>query len=194
MAETRRWLRHAGNSSDSLAEDNPHRNPRNHQQPAAHSIIPDDEQRRRWRLLNSYVQGAYCCRIIQLGSRSTPLCDTEGSVHRERLKQHGLRCPALSFEHATSIRRLRVSGCLVEPIQRIQSQRAIGVISIHRVRACGSAARAFFKSAGSLGSGQSLVGSIASITVSPAFAPAASRMVLSILNQWLPLPSGSSAA
>ena len=34
----------------------------------------------------------------------------------------------MSFDRATSIRRLRVSGCLVEPIQRIQSQRAIGVI------------------------------------------------------------------
>src|ERR1700730_11077767 len=105
-----------------------------------------------------------------------------------RLKQHGLRSPALSFEHVTSIRRLRVSDCLVERIQRIQSQRAIGVISIQRVYACGVAARAVFKSSGTLGSGHSLTGSIASVTVSPVSAPEASRMVLSTLNQWLPLP------
>src|SRR5216684_334645 len=76
------------------------------------------------------------------GSRSTPFFDTSGSVHMLRLKQHGLRSPALSFEHVTSIRRLRVSDCLVERIQRIQSQRAIGVISIQRVYAWGAAARA----------------------------------------------------
>jgi hypothetical protein len=52
------------------------------------------------------------------------------------LKQHGLRSPPLSFVNAVSIRRLRVSDCLVEPIQRIQSQRAPGVISIHKVCAC----------------------------------------------------------
>ena len=125
--------------------------------------------------------------------KSTPLFDTLGSVQRVRLKQHGLRFPALSIANVFSIRRLRVSGFLVEPIQRIQSQRAIGVISIHRVFACGVATRAVFKSSGILGSGQTLAGSIASVTVSPAAALMALRMTLLTLNQWLPLPSGSSA-
>ncbi len=115
-------------------------------------------------------------------------------AQRVRLKQHGLRFPALNFESVVSIRRLRVSGFFVEPIQRIQSQRAIGVISIHRVFACGEEARAVFKSSGTLGSGHSLAGSIASDTVSSTSTLADSRMVLSTLNQWLPLPSGSSAA
>src|SRR5258707_3171571 len=123
--------------------------------------------------------------VVCVGSRSTPLFDTEGSVQRVRLKQHGLRSPALSFEHAVSIRRLRVSGCLVEPIQRIQSQRAIGVISIQRVCASGAAASAFFKSAGTLGSDHSLTGSIANVTVSPTSALMALLMALSTLNQWL---------
>src|SRR3989344_2096143 len=128
--------------------------------------------------------------FVCVGSRSIPLFDTDGSVHKALLKQHGFFSPFLSFEHATSIRFLRVSGCLVDLIQRIQSQRAIGVILFHKVRACGEEVRAFFKSAGTFGSDHSLTGSISSITVS---APAALCMVLSILNQWLPLPSGSSA-
>ena len=105
-----------------------------------------------------------------VSSRSTPFFDTEGSQQRLRLKQHGLRSPALSFEHATSIRRRRVSGCLVERIQRIQSQRAIGVIFIQRVCTGGEAIRAVCKSSGTVGSGHSFVGSIASATVSPAAA------------------------
>ena len=45
---------------------------------------------------------SYAC----VGSRSAQLLDdTEGSVQRLRLKQHGLRFPSLSFEQATSIRR-----------------------------------------------------------------------------------------
>src|SRR3989344_3975194 len=115
------------------------------------------------------------------GSMSTPLFDTSGSVHMLLLKQHGLRFPALSFEHAVSIRRLRVSGCLVERIHRIHSQRAIGVISIHILFACGEATRAFFKSAGILGSGHSFAGSIASVAVSPASTRAALRMFSSTL-------------
>src|SRR5918996_356956 len=105
-----------------------------------------------------------------VGSRSTPLFDTEGSVQRLRLKQHGLRSPALSFEQATSIRRLRVSGCFVALIQRIQSYFAFGVIFIQRECACGAAKRASFKSAGISGSIHSLVGVISSVTVSPAAA------------------------
>jgi len=98
--------------------------------------------------------------VVCVGSRNTQLFDPSGSVHTVRLKQHGLRSPAVSFDDAVSIRRLRVSVCLVERIQRIQSQRAPRVISMHRVCACGAAASAFFKSAGTLGSGHSLIGSI----------------------------------
>src|SRR3989338_7813177 len=106
-----------------------------------------------------------------------------------RLKQQGLRSPALSFENTTSIRLLRVSDCLVEPIQRIQSQRAIGVISNQKVYIFGSAASAFFKSAGISGSGHTLLGSIASSTVSPTLALAALSIASLTLNQWLPIPS-----
>ena len=81
-----------------------------------------------------------------VGSRSTPLRDTEGSVHWLRLKQHAVRLPDLSFESVFDIRSVRVSGFLVEPIQRIQSQRARGVMSVHRSPAFGSAARARAKS------------------------------------------------
>src|SRR5215472_4216660 len=75
-----------------------------------------------------------------VGSRSTPLCDIEGSVHSLRLKQQAARFPDLSFESVFSTRIARVAGFLVEPIQRIQSQRATGVISIHTPRASGSEA------------------------------------------------------
>ncbi len=126
-----------------------------------------------------------------VGSRSTPLLDTSGLVHELRLKQHGLRFPAFIFDNATPIRFLRVSEFFVEPIQRTQSQRALGVMSIHVDCAVGAEVRAFFKSAGTLGSGHSLMGSIAIVTLSPS-APA--RMFFSTLSQWLPLPSGSSGA
>jgi hypothetical protein len=81
-----------------------------------------------------------------VGSRSTPLRDTEGSVHWLRLKQHAARLPDLSLESVFSIRIVRVSGFLVEPFQRIQSQRASGVMSIHRLPAFTSAASARAKS------------------------------------------------
>ena len=123
---------------------------------------------------------------------STPFFETSGSVHRLRLKQQGLRSPALSFDNATSMRRLRVSWLLVARIQRSQSQRAIGVIFTHRAFACGSDARALFKSAGTSGSDHSLDGSTTIVTVPPACIPAAFRRPESTLNQWLPLPSGSS--
>lgn len=129
---------------------------------------------------------------ICVGSSSTPLFDTVGSVHRLRFQQHGLRSPLLSFEHATSIRRLRVSCRLVARIQRIHSQRAIGVTFFHRACASGTAARALIKSAGTSGSGHSFIGSISSDTSSPALAPAPLSRRSSTLNQWLHLPSGSS--
>jgi hypothetical protein len=65
------------------------------------------------------------------GSRSLPFLASCGSVHAERLKQHGLRFPLFIFEMLTSIRRLRVSALLVAFTQRTHSQRAIGVISFH---------------------------------------------------------------
>jgi hypothetical protein len=110
------------------------------------------------------------------------------------LKQQAARFPDLSFESVFSIRIARVSRFLVEPIQRIQSQRATGVMSNHILRAGGSDASACAKSAGTLGSGHSVSGSSATDTESPTSALAALSMVLLTLNQWLPIPSGSSGA
>src|SRR5262245_58217932 len=105
---------------------------------------------------------------------STPFFETSGSVHILRLKQQGLRSPALSFDSATRICLLRVWGLLVPRIQRSQSQRAIGVRSVHKAFACLSDARAFFISAGTSGSGHSLDGSIAIVMLSFPSIPAAS--------------------
>lgn len=98
------------------------------------------------------------------------------------------------MEQAFSTRRLRVSGCLAELIQRIHSRRAIGVISSHDAYASGAAAKALRKSAGTLVSGSSPARVISTVTVSTASALAASRKALSTLRQWLPLPFGSSEA
>src|SRR5262249_30618790 len=118
-----------------------------------------------------------------VGSRSTPLRDINGSVHWLRLKQQAARFPDLSFESVFSIRIARVSGFLVAPIQRIQSQRATGVISVHKRFTCGSAARALLKSAGTSGSGQRDIGSIATDTRSPTVALAALSIGSLTLNQ-----------
>jgi hypothetical protein len=107
------------------------------------------------------------------------------------LKQQAARFPDLSFESVFSIRIVRVSRFLVEPIQRIQSQRARGVISNHMRRTGGSDASAFAKSPGTFGSGQSAIGSSATEMVSPTFALADLSIVSLTLNQWLPIPSGS---
>jgi len=53
---------------------------------------------------------------------------------------------------------------LAEAIQWIQSLRAMGVMSDHNARAFGAAARAFRRSAGTLGSGSSPDGAISSVT------------------------------
>jgi hypothetical protein len=98
-------------------------------------------------------------------------------------KQHNRRFPDASMEQAFSIRRLRVSGCLAELIEKIQSLRAIGVISAHDACAGGAAARALRRSIGTLSSGSSPVRVISTITVSPASAPAASCMALLTLSQ-----------
>src|SRR6476469_8848072 len=131
---------------------------------------------------------------------STQLCDTSGSLQRLRLKQQGRLMPLLSLSSATSMCFWRVSGVLTARTQRIQSQRASGVISFHKASAFGEVAKAFFTSSGTSGSIHSLVGSSETCTVSPAFAEASSSNFLSGLNQWLGfcpgayLPSGSSKA
>ena len=87
------------------------------------------------------------------------------------------------MSQAFSIRRLRVSGCLAEVIEKIQSRRAIGVMSSHAACASGEAASALRRSIGTLISGSSPARAISTVTVSPASAPAASRIVLFTLSQ-----------
>ncbi len=98
------------------------------------------------------------------------------------------------MSHAFSIRRLRVSDCLAELIEKIQSRRASGVMSSHPACASGADARALRRSIGTLISGSSPVRVISTVTMSKPSAPAALRMVLFTLSQWLPLPFGSRAA
>src|SRR5437867_10411970 len=90
----------------------------------------------------------------------------------DRSKQQTRRFPAASIAQAFLIRRARVSGCLADTIQWIQSLRAMSVMSDHKARAFGAAARAFRRSAGTLGSTSSLAGAISRVTTSPASAPA----------------------
>src|SRR5438874_6482029 len=86
-------------------------------------------------------------------------------------KQQTRRFPAASIEQAFLIRRVRVSGCLEEVIQWIQSRRALGVMSDHNARAFGSAAaRALRRSVGTSGSVSFPAGVISSVTMSPASA------------------------
>ena len=98
------------------------------------------------------------------------------------------------MSHAFSIRRVRVSCCLAELIEKIQSRRAIGVMSSHPACASGAAARALRRSIGTLISGSSPARVISTVAMSTASSPAASRMVLLTLSQWLPLSFGSRAA
>jgi hypothetical protein len=98
------------------------------------------------------------------------------------------------MSHAFSIRRLRVSRCLAELIEKIQSRRAIGVMSRHPACANGAAARALRRSIGTLISGSSPARAISTVTVSTASAPAASSMALLIVRRRPPLPFGSRAA
>jgi hypothetical protein len=98
------------------------------------------------------------------------------------------------MSQAFSIRRRRVSGCFAELIEKIQSRRAIGVMSSQPACASGAAARASRKSTGTLISGSSPARVISTVTVSPAFAPAASWKARLSLSRCLPLPSGSRAA
>jgi len=98
------------------------------------------------------------------------------------------------MSQALSIRRARVSARLAEVIQWIQSLRPVVVMSDHNARAFGAAASAFRRSAGTLASGSSPADMISSVTTSPTSAPAASRVFLFTLSQWLRWPSGSSVA
>jgi hypothetical protein len=115
-------------------------------------------------------------------------------IHLTPGKQHNRRFPQASMSHAFSIRRLRVSGCFAVRIEKIQSRRAIGVMSSHPTRASGAAASALRRSIGTLISGSSPARVISTVNVSPASAPAALRMVVLTLRQCLPLPFGSRAA
>jgi hypothetical protein len=73
------------------------------------------------------------------------------------------------LEVLTSTRRWRVGGFAVAFTQRTHSQRAIGVMPFHISRICfGAAARACIKLVGMSGSGQSVVSSIVTGTLSPA--------------------------
>src|SRR5882762_9241756 len=96
-------------------------------------------------------------------------------------KQHNRRFPDASISQAFSIRRRRVSGCLAELIEKIQSRRAIGVISAHNACASGAAARALRRSTGTLISGSSPARVISTVSVSPA--PAVSCKALLTLSQ-----------
>jgi len=87
------------------------------------------------------------------------------------------------MSHAFSIRRLRVSGCLAELIEKIQSRRAIGVMSSHPAFASGAAARALRRSIGTLISPSSPARVISTVTLSTASVPAALRMVLLTLSE-----------
>ena len=98
------------------------------------------------------------------------------------------------MSHAFSIRRLRVSGSLAELIEKIQSRRAIGVMSSHPACASGAAARALRRSIGTLISGSSPARVISTVTVSSAPAPVASCMALLTVSRCLPLPFGLRAA
>ncbi|HXA78149.1 MAG TPA: hypothetical protein VNV41_13545 [Candidatus Acidoferrales bacterium] len=98
-------------------------------------------------------------------------------------KQHNRRFPEASMSHAFSIRRLRVSGCLAELIEKIQSRRAIGVMSSHPAFASGAAARALRRSIGTLISPSSPARVISTVTLSTASVPAALRMVLLTLSE-----------
>src|SRR5437667_7219765 len=94
----------------------------------------------------------------------------------DRSKQHGRRLPLASMSQALVIRRARVWACLAVTIQAIQSRRAMGVMSDHASFAFVEAvARAFRRSAGTLGSGSlsAANGAISSVTTSPAFNPGA---------------------
>src|ERR1044071_5942313 len=102
----------------------------------------------------------------------------------DRSKQQTRRFPAASIEQVFLIRRARVSGCLAELIQWIQSLRALGVMSDHNFLAFGSAAtKAFRRSPGTSGSGSFVSGAISSVTKSPACAPAASDSFRFTLSQ-----------
>src|SRR5258708_35193890 len=129
---------------------------------------------------------------ISWGIRNTPFFDTEKSVDIDRLNQHGRRVPFFILDSATATWFVRVSGLLVARIQRSQSQRAIGVISRQTALAVGSAARAAVRSAGRSGSGQSLLGTSSTRTLSPVRALEPTSSALSSFSQWLPVPSGSS--
>src|SRR6202047_4375262 len=107
---------------------------------------------------------------------SLPFFDRFGSVHPARFKQQGRRFPLFIFEMLTSTRRLRVAAFGVALTQRTHSQRAIGVMPVHRSRIfCGAAASAVERSCGMFGSGHSLRDSSSSVAISPVLKAAVRR-------------------
>jgi len=93
------------------------------------------------------------------------------------------------MSHAFSIRRLRVSGCLAEHIEKSSPARHWCDVLPPCLRQR-AAARALRRSIGTLISGSSPARVISTVTVFTASGPAASRMVLLTLSQRLPLPFG----
>src|ERR1700722_15998633 len=124
-------------------------------------------------------------RFCELGNESHIPHDFAFSfiIHFMPGKQHNRRFPEASMSHAFSMRRRRVSGCLAELIEKIQSRRAMGVMSSQPSCASGAAARPFRKSGGTRISGSSPARVISNVTVSTASAPAASRMDLLTVRQ-----------
>jgi len=149
------------------------------------SIFAHTFARNRLPSRRSYSVNLFEKRPFELTSGSHIPDDSAFSfiIHLIPGKQHNRRFPDASMSHAFSIRRLRVSGCLAELIEKTQSLRAIGVMSSHPACASGAASRALRKSIGTLISGSSPARAISTVAVSTASAPAASRMVLLTLSQ-----------
>src|SRR6185312_5523169 len=85
-------------------------------------------------------------------------------IHFTPGKQHKRRFPQASMSHAFAIRRVRVSGSLAVMTEKIQSRRAMGVMSSQHACATGAAARALRRSVGTLISGSSPARAISTVT------------------------------
>lgn len=73
-----------------------------------------------------------------------------GQYYSKDTKNQGRRFPDASITQAFSIRSLRAFGSLTESIQLIKSLRAIGVRPLHNATTLGVAARALWRSVGTL--------------------------------------------
>jgi hypothetical protein len=88
-------------------------------------------------------------------------------------KQQRRRLPEASMSHALAMRRARVSESFAVVIEKIQSRRAIGVMSVHDAFAVGDAASAVRRSMGTRVSISSPTLVISTVTVSSAAMPSA---------------------